>query len=147
MPSDEEVEARNARIEERRAVQDAQERELAHAKAMLDLRVQEAALRADAPERAQLIQPPRPTGSVDVLKVLGRFPPNRRLELEKGDQDLEAFLVAATSAVATCGRSAAALALGMRTRFLKEPPALDAEDMVLDWQRFGGRRIDLRTQF
>jgi hypothetical protein len=134
MPSDEEAEARTARVEERRAVQDAQERELAHAKAMLDIAkaMREAAPRADAPERAQLAQPLRPPAAVDVLKVLFRFPLARRLELEKPDQDLDAFMVAATSAVATCERSAAALALGARTRFLKEAPALDAEDMALD---------------
>jgi hypothetical protein len=69
MPS-EELEARNARAEERRAVQDERDRELAHAKAMLDLRVQEAALRVDAdqaPPLPPLPQPPRPPTYVDVL--------------------------------------------------------------------------------
>jgi hypothetical protein len=134
MPSDEEVEARAARIEERNAVQAQQERDLAHAKAMLEVAVamREASLRADVPEQARLVQPPRPALPVDVLKVVQRFPSERRLNLEKIGQDLDAFMVAATSAVATCERSAAALALGARTRFLKEPPALDTEDMVLD---------------
>ena len=117
MPSEEEVEARAARIEERNAVQAQQERDLAHAKAMLEVAVamREATLRADAPEQARLVQPPRPALPVDVLKVLQRFPTERRLNLEKAGQDLDAFMVAVTSAVATCERSAAALALGART--------------------------------